>query len=346
MTDYLSASAGLRPLMTRDQYKEIFPTDRWDEHRGGGTFGVSVDYGPDAQNAPDGIGRENIVESVSFEAPFPAAIYGFTPGMSRAEAEEGISRAGLEALAPTGPDYRYYTGKSADGFELMLRFHKGRLDKLTLSQPNPAEIGESRRQSREKRYAEEMRQRELASAWKQIKGDDDTMLLTWARHCRPWSDSEPSEFMRYAEWLLRADPDQRHAAALTWNWDYGLAPLLWMIRRDDCDLATALHIFFSGGPESFLKYGGDRALVAENSVNLMTYDMIIEIKGRIERGFYARSAIRYDLSKAFEVLDRYKPTAEQRDALIPAGLATRKEGRRIAYENGLGGVDLPAFRIH
>jgi hypothetical protein len=52
------------------------------------------------------------------------------------------------------------------------------------------------------------------------------MLLTWAKHCKPWDNYEPSEFVRYANWLRKADPDQRHAAALTWNWDYGLAPLL------------------------------------------------------------------------------------------------------------------------
>ena len=51
--------------------------------------------------------------------------------------------------------------------------------------------------------------------------------------------------MRYADWLRRADPDQRHVAALSWNWDYGLAPLLWIIRREDCDKATALHVFLA-----------------------------------------------------------------------------------------------------
>ena len=143
-----------------------------------------------------------------------------------------------------------------------------------------------------------------------------------------------------------ADPDQRHAAELTWNWDYGLAPLLWISRRDDCDLATALHIFFGSSPEYYLKVGGDRSLVAQGHGDLMTFDMMMDIKGRIERGFYTRSAIQFDLTQSFEILDRYKPTAEQFAAMIPANLPVRQEGRVIAYHNGFGGLDLPAFRIN
>jgi Domain of unknown function (DUF4274) len=346
MIDYLRRSAELRPLMTRAQYSEIFPRDRWAEHGGGTNFGVSVDYGPSAQTIPDEIGRENIVERINFEAPFPTAIYGFVIGMSWAEAEDAIAALGLAALETARPDYRYFTGRLADGFELTLRFRADALEQVTLAQPDHSEITEARVRYRKEQYELEKQRREIANSWKLITDDDDAMLLTWAKHCKPWSNSEPSEFMRYADWLRRADPDQRHAAALTWNWDYGLAPLLWISRREDCDLATALHIFFGGEPSYYFKIGGERSLVVQGHGDLMTFDMMMDIKDRIERGFYTRSAIAFDLSQSFEILDRHKPTAEQLAAIIPADLPRRKEGRRIAYENRFDGVDMPAFRIN
>jgi hypothetical protein len=348
MTDYISLCAELRPLMTRAQLNEIFPKDRWAEHRFGGNFGVQTNYGPNAHTAPDGVGRENVMESVSFEAPFPTttSVYGFAIGMTRAEAEDAIARLDLQAEELTQPDVRRLVGKTTDGFELSLTFRQDSLERLRLAQPNASQIAEIRVQFARERHEKEERQREIANSWKQITDDDDAMLLTWAKHCRPWDDYEPSEFMRYADWLRRADPDQRHAAMLTWNWDYGLAPLLWISRREDCDLATALHTFFGGSPEFYLKTGGDRALVAEGHGDLMTFDMMMDIKSRIERGFYTRSAIRFDLSESFEILDRYKPTAEQLAAMIPANLPRRREGRIIGYHNSFGGLDLPAFRIN
>lgn len=345
MTDYISRCAALRPLMTREQLNKVFPEDRWAEHNGGGIFGVQYDWGPNAHTAPDGIGLENTVEYLTFEAPFPPStpIYGFVIGMTRTDAEDEIDRLGLQTREVNHPDFRHLAGETSDGFEISLHFRKGILERLRLAQPHATEIAEARAQFWRARHEKEQ---QLANAWKLITDDDDAMLRTWARHCKPWSDYEPSEFVRYAEWLLKADPDQRHAAALTWNWDYGLAPLLWISRREDCDLATALHIFFGGCPEFYLKVGGDRKQVAAEYGDLMTFDMMMDIKKRIERGFYRRSAIKFDLSESIEILDRYRATVEQLAAMLPANLPTRGEGRVIAYHNGFGGLDLPAFRIN
>src|SRR5262249_42248845 len=155
---------------------------------------------------------------------------------------------GLATMEITHPDVRYLIGNSADGFEIMLMFRAERLEQLTVLQPGHSKIMEARRAFWKERAEKERKQRELANGWKRITDNDDVRLLTWAKHCQPWADSSASEFMRYADWLLRADPDQRHMAALSWNWDYGLAPLLWISRREDCDLATALYIFFGSCP--------------------------------------------------------------------------------------------------
>jgi hypothetical protein len=74
--------------------------------------------------------------------------------------------------------------------------------------------------------------------------------------------------------------------------------------------------------------------------------MMMDIKGRIERGFYKRSAIHFDLSQDLEILSRHKPTPAQLAAVLPAGLPTSSAGRRITRENRFGGLDMPAFRIN
>jgi hypothetical protein len=348
MDGYISNIVRLRPLMTRAQVDEILPRKSWAEHKGGGAFGVELSYGPSAHDDPNGIASDNILEKIDFRSPFPTSIrlYGFTIGMVRSDAAGEIAKLGLATMEITHPDVRYLMGNTADGFEIMLRFRNDRLEQLTIFQPDHSKIMDARQSFWKERGAKEEKRRELAKAWKQITDDDDAMLLTWAKHCQPWADYSASEFMRYADWLRRADPDQRHMAALTWNWDYGLAPLLWISRREDCDLATALYIFFGSGPEGYLRFEGDRARAAEKYSDLMTYDMMMDIKGRIERGFYKRSAIHFELSQHLEILSRYKPTPMQLAAVLPANLPTRGAGRRITRENGFGGLDMPAFRIN
>ena len=348
MDGYLNNIVRLRPLMTRAQVDEIFPRERWAEHGCGGKFGVEFSYGPGASNDPNGLASDKILEKIDFRFRFPTAfnVCGFAVGMARAEAEGEIARLGLTTMGITHPDVRYLMGNTADGFEIMLMFRKECLEQLTICQPDHSKIMDARRTFWKEKAEKERKQRELANAWKRITDDDDAMLLTWAKHCQPWNDYSCNEFVRYADWLRGADPDQRHIAALSWNWDYGLAPLLWISRREDCDLATALHIFFGSCPESYLQFEGSRSMAAEKYSDLMTYDMMMDIKGRIERGFYQCSAIHFDLSQNLEILSRHKPTPIQLAAVLPANLPTSGAGRRIARENRFGGLDMPAFRIN
>ena len=354
MDGYISNIVRLRPLTTRAQVDAIFPRESWAEHARGGKFGVEFGYGQPAHNDPSGIASDNIVERIDFRSPFPKAIslYGFAVGMARSDAESEIAKLGLATMEITHPDVRYLLGNTADGFEIMLMFRKAGgetqsyLEQLTIFQPGHSKIMDARRAFWKERAEKERIQRELANAWKRITDDDDAMLLTWAKHCQPWTDYSASEFVRYADWLRRADPDQRHAAALSWNWDYGLAPLLWISRREDCDLATALYIFFGGGPGNYLEFGVNRSVAAEKYSDLMTYDMMMDIKDRIERGFYKRSVIHFDLSHHLEILSRHKPTPIQLAAVLPANLPTTRAGHRITRENRFGGLDMPAFRIN
>jgi hypothetical protein len=346
MDDYIGKIIRLRPLTTRNEVDRIFPWEKLSEHSRGGKFGVEFGYGPSANNDPGGIAQDHIVEKIDFRSPFPLPLYGFTVGMARADADAEIARLGLATMEITHPDVRYLTGNTADGLEITLRFRKDALEQLTICQPGHSGIMAARQAFWKERSDREQKRRELARAWKQITDDDDAMLRTWAKHCQPWDDYSPSEFVRYADWLIGTDPDRRHVAALNWNWDYGLAPLLWIVRREDSDLATALHVFFGSSPEYYFQFDGDRSRVAEKQPDLMTFDMMMDIKARIERGFYKRSAIQFDLSRNLEIIGRYKPTPAQRAAVLPANLPTSGTGRRIAHENRFGGLDMPAFQIN
>ncbi|TJW61811.1 MAG: hypothetical protein E5V29_27165 [Mesorhizobium sp.] len=65
---------------------------------------------------------------------------------------------------------------------------------------------------------------------------------------------------------------------------------------------------------------------------MTTFDMMMDIKARKERGFYQRSAIQFDLSRNLEIISRYKPTPAQLAAVLPANLPTSGVGRRIELE--------------
>jgi hypothetical protein len=54
------------------------------------------------------------------------------------------------------------------------------------------------------------------------------------------------------EWLAAHGPDDWHAVARSWNWDRGIAPLLWMLDQRDCDRATAALLFWRACPDSVL----------------------------------------------------------------------------------------------
>lgn len=171
----------------------------------------------------------------------------------------------------------------------------------------------------------EQQQWEWANAWKQITDDDDAMLTDWAAHCRPWTDSSPSAFAAFADWLRTASSDERHMAAGMCNWDYGLAPLLWISRRPDCDLATAWRIFFGCQPSYYLTYEGD---IERFTASDDAYHLMMEIKARIDSGFYQRAEIFFDISRDVD-MRALNPTDERLRAIMPKDIELRHEGRRI-----------------
>jgi len=91
-------------------------------------------------------------------------------------------------------------------------------------------------------------------------------------------------------WLKTVGPDEWHRAALDFNWSNRLDPMLWIVMQDDCDLATALNLFWRSEPgwDLMLMAMGERVREREEA------PMIKLIAERIHAGSYTRRKIAFD----------------------------------------------------
>jgi hypothetical protein len=266
---------------------------------------------------------------VSIGKPFSPLLnfYGFSIGMTLSAAETAIDALGLieEEGAAT---FRRFSGRTPEGFEISVGFGE-ELNWIALSQPNHKAIMERRTSFWTARAAKQQQRQERANAWKQIAGDD-AMLADWAAHCRPWNDYSPSGFVAFADWLRTASSDERHMAAMVCNWDYGLAPLIWISRRPDCDLATAWLIFLGCEPSYYLEFEDDTEHPTKETSN-DAYHLMIEVKARLESGFYSRRTISFDVSRDIEILAARRSAAARLAAILPRNVESRHDGRRITH---------------
>jgi hypothetical protein len=344
MSSYEERAACLRPLVTRADVESIFPTNTLREHRSGELVGWKATYGQRPNNDPRSVDTHDIVEEIRIAAPFPSSFgfYGFFIGMPLPEAARSIADLGLhQTNARTG--HTAFAGETPDGFGLRLSFDDA-LSEILLLQPNHEAIIEARRVFWGERAELKRKQWEESNAWKLITDDDDAKLDKWAVHCKPWNDYSPEEFVKFAAWLKSADPDERHMAAMYCNWDYGIAPLLWIVRQPDCDIATAAYIFFGCEPSYYLGPDGDAHRVRDASMG-EPGGMMIEIKERMDRGFYSRSAIQFDASDWLDGLNRAKLDDTQLAAVLPDTMKSRYEGRQIDEYNHYAGLRMPALAI-
>jgi hypothetical protein len=71
--------------------------------------------------------------------------------------------------------------------------------------------------------------------------------LAWASTVPADGDYEAQTVSR-TEWLAQASPEDWHRFALGFNWDDPIFPLVWIVCQEQCDMATALHIFWHSEP--------------------------------------------------------------------------------------------------
>jgi Domain of unknown function (DUF4274) len=303
----------LRPLMTPAEVEALLgPEEKKraldvfsDFQR---TTGVSVNF-----SHADGV-IDSILYSAYFNFSRDVAVCGVRIGMNVDAMQRALPDVRLADGETGEPNERGFVGYRANPASLnatiQVSIKNGEVFAITLSRVDLDEALARRQRHEAERRAEMDRRRELANKWKSVKNTDE-MLLSWAEHCSPWTHYSPQRFVRFARWLMAtSDPDVWHIVATSWNWDYSHAPLLWIIRQENCDIATALEIFFLADPSYYLRWVNDRSSVPTN--NLEQFDFLAEIRQRLARGFYKRSEIAFDGEEHMFCVNRGLKSVEDR----------------------------------
>jgi Domain of unknown function (DUF4274) len=97
-----------------------------------------------------------------------------------------------------------------------------------------------------------------------------------------------------AGYLEKGGPDEWHKIASGWNWDGGVEPLKWIIRQPQCDRATALLVYWKGGPGFMAQYDSRDEVPSHALAN---YDLVKEVERRYLSDFYTRYEIAFDPRK-------------------------------------------------
>lgn len=291
--------------------------------------------------------QDGAISVIWFTGGFPrdVAVYGLRIGMGFSSLLEAVPGLKLPPGASGKPGQTgavtYEATLAPEGYGLEADVRGGEVVSLKLTRPNYrkwlAERGRHEAERRERERAKHERQ----NRWKTI-ADSDEMLESWAANSSPWGEAS-DKYVAFATWLRStATPDQRHIVAQTWNWDYTHAPLLWIIRQPDCDVATALTVFFLGEPFFYVTYA-DRAAVPHHAVDV--YDLLAEIRSRLDSGFYTRSAIAFAGEARMASVYRSKADRAAIQRWYPPQAGRDLKGRDLSLENNYGGVETPDFSI-
>jgi len=175
-------------------------------------------------------------------------------------------------------------------FIITLSLMDGRVDGFSLERADLLEAWERRDRKEAERRAERDRRIERLDRWKSIEDPND-MLLDWASA----NSDDGDGYLKFARWLVSTrDPDVWHVVAKNWNWDRDTAPLVWIIRQNDTDIATALEIFWLASPYDYFSQYGTRRSDVPPDWQLEHFDFIREIAQRVRSGFYKRSEIAFN----------------------------------------------------
>ncbi|MCL1992099.1 MAG: DUF4274 domain-containing protein [Spirochaetes bacterium] len=87
-----------------------------------------------------------------------------------------------------------------------------------------------------------------------------------------------------------ASPQELHYIAENHNWDSGSTVLQWIAQSPLCSEATALMIFWRAQPYDFTGYGWN----AKPKHNGDVFALIKTVMQNFQKGFYQKTAIRYD----------------------------------------------------
>ncbi|EAQ28113.1 hypothetical protein NAP1_10978 [Erythrobacter sp. NAP1] len=113
---------------------------------------------------------------------------------------------------------------------------------------------------------------------------------------RAWETTVPAngDYQAQADerldWLGQASPEEWHRFATGFNWSDDIAPLYWIARHEQCEMATALHVFWHACPEwELMKLAGNEPIYERDEAMMVEY-----IAKRIAAKGYKRRKIAWD----------------------------------------------------
>lgn len=106
------------------------------------------------------------------------------------------------------------------------------------------------------------------------------------------NEQERNHLAANIAWLESTGPDDWHRVALDFNWSEPLYLLDWIARQADCDVATALTLFWKGEPGCWIEEEGSKP-EQPNGFSYLNKQICAYIANRIGAGGYTRSKIAY-----------------------------------------------------
>jgi hypothetical protein len=109
------------------------------------------------------------------------------------------------------------------------------------------------------------------------------------------------------KWLKEQTPQQRHFVALKLNWDYAESTLDWIIAQEECDLATAVELFWRSDDSELIRYPTRDLMLKEAPYFEWYFDFVSSIMLRAHSVFYKNRKISYNLQPdRLELIEGYE----------------------------------------
>ena len=228
------------------------------------------------------------------------------------------------------------------GFQALLESQKampfvmtkdGKVFGVRLERASESEVLEWKHLQNIGRGADSNDELDASKKWKSI-AEPDEMLLSWAANNKYWNHHPDQILVKFANELIdMPNPDVWHYVAMHWNWDYDHAPLLWIVRQENCDVATALQIFSGAEPNYYFRWADNRSAVPQGNRDM--FDFLIEIRDRFSLGFYKRSEIFFSGDAEVSYLSRVIMNDEDRalvEKFYPREMFQKIPGRNLEKE--------------
>lgn len=149
------------------------------------------------------------------------------------------------------------------------------------------------------------------------------------------NEEEHNHFTANIAWLESTNPDDWHRVALDFNWGEPLYLLDWIVQQADCDVATALTIFWKGEPGSWLEEKGSKP-DRPNGFSYLNKKICAYIAERIGAGGYTRSKIAFDpdawTKKDYVDLAAEEKRLENPNFHVHPDLIRKRRGRRVVND--------------